>query len=198
MIAAHTPDSEARRISRVSANALFSRYLDANDRRAFRDPSGRTAARLSPVLGLCAIKFLICSDLPMGRASEEWRQLAMKRILPTAMLAILSVVFTATGVPAQAAAFHDSGHYQQVEHRDNHYQRTDDRARYDEHARYDGRYYDYDHHAGRDAAIVAGSAAAGAAIGAAAGHGQGAVVGAILGGVAGLAVDQATQHHGYR
>lgn len=119
----------------------------------------------------------------------------MKRVLPTTMLAILSVVFTATGVPAQAAGFHDSdraravgAHYQQVSH-------DRDRGRYDEHARYDGRYYDYDHHAGRDAAIVAGSAAAGAAIGVAAGHGQGAVVGAILGGVAGLAIDQATQHH---
>jgi hypothetical protein len=126
----------------------------------------------------------------------------MKRILPTAMLAILSVVFTGTGVPAQAASFHDSDHYRQVEHRDrsDHYQQRDVRARYDEHARYDGRYYDYDRdsHAGRDTAIVAGSAAAGAAIGAAAGHGQGAVVGAILGGVAGLAIDQATQHHGYR
>lgn len=116
----------------------------------------------------------------------------MKRVLPTAMLAILSVVFTGTGVPAQAASFHDS-HYQRVAYRghDDRYQRRDDRARYD------GRYYDYDRdsHAGRDTAIVAGSAAAGAAIGAAAGHGQGAIVGAILGGVAGLAVDQATQHH---
>src|SRR5579884_2103551 len=133
----------------------------------------------------------------------------MKRVLPTAMLTILSVAFTATGVPAQAASFHDSdhtrtvaAHYQQAEHRDRDYhnQWRDDRARYDEHARYDGRYYEYnrDRHVGRDAAIVAGSAAAGAAIGAAAGHGQGAIVGAILGGVAGLAIDQATQHHGYR
>lgn len=136
----------------------------------------------------------------------------MKRVLPTAILTILSVVFTATGVPAQAASSHDSdryraggAHYQQVDHRDrnDHNQWRGDRDRgnqYDARARYDGRYYDrdYDQHTGRDVAIVAGSAAGGAAIGAAAGHGQGAAVGAIIGGVAGLVVDQATQHHDRR
>jgi len=131
----------------------------------------------------------------------------MKRTFQIAALSILSFSLTALGVPAQAAAadFHaergrtQAAHVQPVSwHRDD--GRRDDHRDYRDDNRDDGRYYaapyrDSSGHAGRDIAIVGGSAAAGALIGAAAGQGQGAVIGGILGGVTGLIVDQAAVHH---
>jgi hypothetical protein len=64
---------------------------------------------------------------------------------------------------------------------------------------YDGSGYSQrDLHAGRSAAIIAGSAGAGAVLGAAAGRGQGAAIGAIVGGIAGVIADQAVRRHDYR
>jgi uncharacterized protein YcfJ len=118
----------------------------------------------------------------------------MKRAIQIAILSIVSFSLAATGIPVQAAQPMNPAQVAVAWHHD------DDRDRHnqewrDHGDRYDGRYYDHDHHAGRSAAIIAGSAAAGAAIGAAAGHGEGAAIGAVVGGVAGLVADQAVRHH---
>jgi hypothetical protein len=133
----------------------------------------------------------------------------MRRKLAVAVLSISSLA-----IPQFASAgqdrHHDSGYYQNS-YSDNgrYYHRGgDDRDGY--HGDRDGYrgdrgyygggygdhyYYDRDHHAGRSAAIIGGSAVAGAAIGGAAGRGQGAAIGAVIGGVAGIVANQAVRHH---
>ncbi len=146
------------------------------------------------------------------------RILKMKRSLQIAAIGVMSYALAGMGVPAQAADHDFSDHRNvQAQHENASWRGDRDRSHHDDRSyrdsyaapRYSG-YYEapaygyyeapgyYDAHAGRSAAIVAGSAAAGAVIGAAAGHGEGAAIGAIVGGVAGVIADQAVRHHDYR
>jgi hypothetical protein len=119
----------------------------------------------------------------------------MKRSLAVAVLSISSLTIPQLASAGQAdyyRGYNQNTYYHRGgDYRDGYYgDRGYDSGRYDDHY-----YYDRDHHAGRSAAIIGGSAAAGAAIGGAAGRGQGAAIGAIIGGVAGVVADQAVRHH---
>ena len=128
----------------------------------------------------------------------------MKRNLAVAVLGIFLLVTPQLSSAGQAAYY--PGYGQNTYYQDGRYDRTapygqDWRHRRDYHdgyygGRYDDRYYyQRNHHDGRSAAIIGGSAAVGAVLGAAAGQGRGAAIGAIVGGVAGVIADQAVRHH---
>ena len=123
----------------------------------------------------------------------------MKRNLAVAVLGIFSLVTPQLSSAGQAANYPS---YNQNTYYDGRYGRTapygqewHDRGYYGDRYRDDRYYYDRNHHDGRSAAIIGGSAAAGAVLGAAAGQGKGAAIGAIVGGVAGVIADQAVRHH---
>jgi hypothetical protein len=146
----------------------------------------------------------------------------MKRIFKYAAVNILGVALISTGIPLQAANYHESdqparqaqvqtvawhgterGYRAGNNDRDRRDSQRDDRdARsydYREDYRVGGYGYAYpESHDGRTAAIIGGSAAAGALIGAAAGHGEGAAIGAVVGGVAGAIASQAVHDRDWR
>ena len=146
----------------------------------------------------------------------------MKRKIAVAVLSIFSLAIPQFASAGQGANYRDysqgnytrDGYYQTAPGVNRQYDRDWNRRRDDRDGsyrngyygnngyygdRYDNQYYDdRDHHAGRSAAIIGGSAAAGAVLGAVAGQGKGAAIGAVIGGVAGLVADQAVRHHDSR